>query len=203
MKASRRTTSRRKAGEEPELVARARRRDPEAFAALFNETRGEVQRYITHRVRDPHLAEDLTSEVYAKAWRNVHTFTWQGTPFIGWLITIARTLVADHYKAARTRREVLEFTPGETFAEDCTPVGAITTSTEGAVLAAITREQVHTALAALSEDHRRVLLLQIWAGLTCAQVAHAMGLPSTGAMKTMRHRALGSLRTTDLMEVAA
>ena len=56
------------------------------------------------------LAEDLTSETFLRALRRIADFTWQGRDFGAWLVTIARNLVADHFKSGRYR---LEVTTGE------------------------------------------------------------------------------------------
>src|SRR5690242_21596802 len=51
------------------------------------------------------LAEDLTAETFFRALRSMHSFRWQGKDFGAWLMTIARNLTADHFKAGRTRLE--------------------------------------------------------------------------------------------------
>ena len=51
------------------------------------------------------LAEDLTSETFFRALRRMNTFRWQGKDFGAWLMTIARNLTTDHFKAGRTRLE--------------------------------------------------------------------------------------------------
>ena len=67
-------------------------------------------RYIYFRVGSHPLAEDLTSETFLRALRRITDFTWQGRDFGAWLVTIARNLVADHFKSGRYR---LEITTGE------------------------------------------------------------------------------------------
>ena len=51
------------------------------------------------------LAEDLTSETFFRALRSMNNFRWQGKDFGAWLMTIARNLTTDHFKAGRTRLE--------------------------------------------------------------------------------------------------
>ena len=52
------------------------------------------------------LAEDLTSETFFRALRSMNSFRWQGKDFGAWLMTIARNLTTDHFKAGRTRLEI-------------------------------------------------------------------------------------------------
>src|SRR3546814_97990 len=76
-----------------------------AFATLYNDNRQRVYRYFQYRVRNRQLAEDLTQEVFVRALRRVSAFTFQGSNFEAWLVTIARNLYFDHLKSARTRYE--------------------------------------------------------------------------------------------------
>src|SRR3546814_8710047 len=70
-----------------------------AFATLYNDNRQRVYRYFQYRVRNRQLAEDLTQEVFVRALRRVSAFTFQGSNFEAWLVTIARNLYFDHLKS--------------------------------------------------------------------------------------------------------
>src|SRR4029450_9068296 len=52
------------------------------------------------------LAEDLTADTFLRALKRIGSFTWQGRDPGAWLVTIARNLVADHFKSGRYRLEV-------------------------------------------------------------------------------------------------
>ena len=93
-----------------ELVERAQAGEAEAFGRLYDQYSDTVYRYIYYRVGGKATAEDLTSETFLRALRRISTFTWQGRDFGAWLVTIARNLVADHFKSSRFR---LEVTTGE------------------------------------------------------------------------------------------
>jgi DNA-directed RNA polymerase specialized sigma24 family protein len=67
---------------------------------LYGASIDRIYRYVFFRVTDTELAEDLTSEVFLKAWENLRRYR-PGGPFIAWLYTIARNTVIDHY---RTRK---------------------------------------------------------------------------------------------------
>jgi RNA polymerase sigma-70 factor, ECF subfamily len=86
-------------------VDRARSGDREAFGELYAAYQGQVYAVVYHRTGDRHLTEDLTSETFAWALAHIETFTWQGRDIGAWLATIARNVVTDHYKSARTNRE--------------------------------------------------------------------------------------------------
>lgn len=80
--------------------------DGEAFAQLYSAYGDTVYRYVYYRVGVTSLAEDLCSDVFVHAFRRLNTFTWQSRDFGAWLVTIARNLVADHFRSSRFRREV-------------------------------------------------------------------------------------------------
>jgi len=87
-------------GPVPDVIARARAGDRGAFAELYDRHVDSVYRYLLYRVREPSDAEDLTSEVFTRAFANIHRYRWQGKSFLAWLYTIARNAVTD-----RRRRE--------------------------------------------------------------------------------------------------
>ncbi|MGN6475246.1 MAG: sigma factor, partial [Mycobacteriales bacterium] len=62
-------------------VRRAQEGDGEAFGELYDAYVDLVHRYISHRVGNHALAEDLTSETFLRALRRIGTFTWQGRDF--------------------------------------------------------------------------------------------------------------------------
>ena len=88
------------------LVELARKGDTEAFGLLYDHYQGSVYRFLFYRTRSSTLAEDLTSETFFRALRSMNNFRWQGKDFGAWLMTIARNLATDHFKAGRTRLEM-------------------------------------------------------------------------------------------------
>ncbi|MFI6495591.1 sigma-70 family RNA polymerase sigma factor [Streptomyces sp. NPDC050564] len=87
-------------------VARAQAGDHEAFGAVYAAYSDVVYRYVYHRIGGRATAEDLTSEVFARALTGLGSFSWQGRDMGAWLVTIARNLVADHFRSSRFRLEV-------------------------------------------------------------------------------------------------
>lgn len=92
-------------------MLRARDGDAEAFGSLYDHYVELVYRYIYYRVGTHSLTEDLTSETFLRALRRICDFHWQGKDFGAWLVTIARNLVADHFKSGRYRLEVCTAEP--------------------------------------------------------------------------------------------
>ncbi len=109
------------------LVELARGGDSEAFGMLYDHYHVAVYRFIYYRVGSVALAEDITSETFFRALRSMGSFRWQGKDFGAWLMTIARNLTTDHFKAGRTRLEYAT--------EDMTPHDGATEGPETSVLA--------------------------------------------------------------------
>jgi RNA polymerase sigma factor (sigma-70 family) len=92
--------------EAPNLVTRATAGDTAAFGEIYAANKTLVFRFILKRVRHTPLAEDLTQEVFTRAWKNIGKFDWIGTDIAAWLLRIARNMVADYYRSAYFRKEI-------------------------------------------------------------------------------------------------
>ncbi|WP_067815166.1 sigma-70 family RNA polymerase sigma factor [Actinomadura kijaniata] len=166
------------------LVLRAREGDAEAFGALYDNYVDLVYRYVYYRVGSHALAEDLTSETFLRALRRIGDFHWQGKDFGAWLVTIARNLVTDHFKSGRHR---LEICTAELLEPDLPQEGP-----ERAVLDAMTRRTLLTAVRRLGSEQQECVVLRFLHGLSVAETALIMG-KKTGAIKALQYRAVRSL----------
>ena len=169
------------------LVDLAKEGDAEAFGQLYDHYVSGVFRFIYYRVSSQQLAEDLTSETFVRGLRAIQRFNWQGKDFGAWLTTIARNLVADHFKASRSRLEIVS----ETIPEGRTTVA----SPEQEVLSMISNEMLFEAVNALPNEQRDCVLMRFIQGLSIAQTAAALGR-SEGAVKQLQLRAVRSLAKT-------
>lgn len=169
------------------LVERAKAGDSDAFAALYDRYLDVVFRYISYRVGTRPLAEDLTSETFLRALRGMSGFTWQGRDFGAWLVTIARNLIADHYKSSRFR---LEITIADMVSTESTQDAA--ESPEGAVLRSFTNAALLAAVKRLNPAQQECLVLRFLQGLSVAETAKIMD-KKEGAIKTLQYRAVRTL----------
>src|SRR5262245_40612431 len=87
------------------LIERAQAGDGAAFGLLYDRYFDTVFRFVYFRVGNRQLAEDLTADTFLRALKRIGSFTWQGRDLGAWLVTIARNLVADHFKSGRYRLE--------------------------------------------------------------------------------------------------
>jgi RNA polymerase sigma-70 factor (ECF subfamily) len=166
------------------LVDLAKDGDADAFGQLYDHYVTGVFRFIYYRVGSQQLAEDLTSETFVRGLRAIQRFTWQGKDFGAWLTTIARNLIADHFKSSRSRLELVTETIPEGTSRAASP--------EQEVLSLISNEMLFEALQSLPPEQRDCLLMRFIQELSIAQTAAALGR-SEGAIKQLQLRAVRSL----------
>jgi RNA polymerase sigma-70 factor (ECF subfamily) len=166
------------------LVELARRGDTEAFGLLYDHYQPTVYRFLYYRTRSQTLAEDLTSETFFRALRSMAGFRWQGKDFGAWLMTIARNLATDHFKAGRTRLEQTT--------EDMGLHDDATEGPEDAVLASLTNETLLQALTQLPDEQRDCLVMRFLQGMSIAETAAVLGR-SDGAVKQLQLRGVRNL----------
>ena len=166
------------------LVELARGGDTEAFGMLYDHYQASVYRFLYYRLGSVALAEDLMSETFFRALRSMGSFRWQGKDFGAWLMTIARNLTADHYKAGRTRLEYAT--------EDMSPHDSATDGPETEVLASLTNDALLTALKQLPAEQQECLVMRFLQGLSIAETAKVLGR-SDGAVKQLQLRGVRNL----------
>ncbi|GGR60544.1 RNA polymerase sigma-70 factor (ECF subfamily) [Nocardioides luteus] len=166
------------------LVELARKGDKEAFGLLYDHYNGAVYRFLFYRTRSVQVAEDLTSETFFRALRSMTGFRWQGKDFGAWLMTIARNLATDHFKAGRTR---LEMTTEDMGLHDSASDGP-----EKIVMAGVTNEMLLGALSKLPDEQRDCIIMRFLQGLSIAETAAILGR-SDGAVKQLQLRGIRNL----------
>ncbi len=145
--------------------------------AIFREHFTAVHRYISHKVRQPDVADDLTSIVFLKAFR------WlledRGTGQVRtWLYATARTTVADYWQ----EQQKSIFLPLERI-EDSSIVPFEPQNDEQ------TQRRVYHLLHLLPERERQVLILRYFQGYSTAEVGQELGL-NVGYVRVLQLRAL-------------
>jgi RNA polymerase sigma-70 factor, ECF subfamily len=168
------------------LVTAAQGGDGEAFGRLFDTYVDTVHRYISYRVRDHALAEDLTSETFLRALRRISSYTWQGRDFGAWLVTIARNLIADHFKSSRYKLELTTSDLVEAGIDRTEP------GPEDQVLAGLTNDTLLAAVTRLNPEQQECIVLRFLQGMSVAETAAVLG-KNDGAIKALQYRAVKAL----------
>jgi RNA polymerase sigma-70 factor (ECF subfamily) len=170
------------------LVERAQAGESEAFGLIYDRYVDTVFRFVYFRVGNRQLAEDLTSDTFLRALKRIGSFTWQGRDLGAWLVTIARNLVADHFKSGRYR---LEVTTGDVLDADREARGP-EGSPESSVVDHITNVALLTAVKQLNPEQQECIVLRFLQGFSVAETAQTMG-KNEGAIKALQYRAVRAL----------
>jgi RNA polymerase sigma-70 factor (ECF subfamily) len=166
------------------LVERAQTGDAEAFGELYDRYVDQVYRYIVYRVGSTQLAEDLTSETFLRALRRIGSFTWQGRDVGAWFVTIARNLIADHYKSGRYRLEMTT--------DDVSSSAPAISGPEAEVLESMQNKVLLEAIKKLNAEQQECVVLRFLQSLSVAETAAIMG-KNEGAIKALQYRAIRTL----------
>lgn len=169
--------------EEWQLVRNAQNYDEKALHQLYERYYPKIYNYAFLQMGDIHAAEDLTSDVMLKMLESIQKYNFRGLPFGAWMFRIARNRLIDLHRRRKRRGEV---DLSETIA------GSLV-SPESMAERALERGQMQIALKHLTDEQRQVIVLKFIQGFDNQSVGKIMGR-SEGAVKSLQHRALGTLR---------
>jgi RNA polymerase sigma-70 factor, ECF subfamily len=159
----------------------------DAFDALYERHLQAVHAFVLARTRDRDLAADLVQETLLRAWRNIgEVGGLEADRQRAWLVAVARNLVIDRSRRART--ELAAMDRAGRLPEAAAPADPADQAQVARDVAAVDR-----AITALPEDDRELLSLQVIGGLTSAQIGKLMGEPA-GTVRYRLSQVRGRLR---------
>jgi RNA polymerase sigma-70 factor (ECF subfamily) len=170
------------------LVDRART-DPAAFGELYDFYLPRIYGFVQRRVRERSVAEDLTATAFQRALESLRGGRFRNEAFGGWLYRVAANAVIDHVRDAR--RLAADAEPGDHLGTD---------AAADAFAAALDRDELRSAMAALPDGHRAVLTLRFFDDLSAEEASALLGC-SRGTFAVRLHRALAALRGAMLTEL--
>jgi len=163
-----------------ELVARARRGDHDAFAALAAATIGRLDAAARLILRDPNQAQDAVQETLVRAWRDLPTLRGDDR-FEAWLHRLLVRSCIDEARRLRRHRFDVELASIDVAAAD------------DSMSSMADRDQLDRGFDRLEPEARALIVLHHYLDLPMADVAFALGIP-LGTAKSRLHRALGFMR---------
>jgi RNA polymerase sigma-70 factor (ECF subfamily) len=169
--------------DEAMLVQRAIGRDAKAFGRLYDMHVDRVYRHIHYRVGNEADAEDLTQQVFFKAWQAIDRYKKMTSPFIAWLMTISHNLVVDFY---RTKKD-------KAYLEAETLAGDSVSNPERAAEVSLEQQRLWRAILQLGSDEQKVVILRFMEGFEFAEIASVLK-KKEGNVRVILHRALVKLR---------
>jgi RNA polymerase sigma-70 factor (ECF subfamily) len=157
------------------LLARIAGGAAEPFDLFVDRHKRRLMLFVYHRVGDVHRAEDLTQDVFLKAFTAARTGAWvRGRSVRAWLFAIARNQVTDYFRACARRGAGAAEPSGGPAQDPPAP------EEDGPVAAAVYAESARRVAAlvrSLPPEQREVVALKVFGGLTFAEIAEAVGAP--------------------------
>ena len=170
-------------GNERQLVLQAQAGSTEAFGQLYDAYMERIYRFVYFRVEDQQTAEDITSQVFLKAWGNLGRFRFSRTPYLAWLYTIAHNAVIDHY---RTRKVTTALEDVQLSQPDYSE------AVEHEIDVTVEMKSVKAAMRTLTDEQQQVLTLKFMDGLSNNEIARHLG-KREGAIRALQMRGLQAL----------
>ena len=164
----------------PELISKAKQGDNVAFGKIYELWAESIYRFVYLKTRDEGVAEDITADVFLKAWKAIKTFqAKKEVKFSTWLFAIARNSVIDYY---RTTKQTVPF---EILPEIEDIEGQQDLYPEQAIL--------EDKLNLLKSEYKQVLVLRYVEDVPINKVAQIMKKKASN-IRALTHRALTELR---------
>lgn len=172
--------------DEPDLIARLQRRDPQALAELYDRYGRTAYSLILRMVRDKSIAEDLVQETFLRVWNRVHTIDSAKGAIGPWLLAISRNGAIDYLRSSAGReRNAVEL--------DEAGHAPLYAEMEADILISDQARRARAAMNNLAPNYRTVMELAYFEGLTQSEMSVRMGQP-LGTIKTWVRAALQCLR---------
>lgn len=149
----------------------------EAFSKVYQRFSKPLQNYIRSRISDPEIAEELTQEVFLKAYRFRASYQ-ERYALSTWLWTIARNTISDHLR-------------GKTFEDSGIPAEELACDrpcAESVVIRKDERRNILRMMRRLTRMQKRVLWMRVIHQLSYEEISRSLGM-SLSAVKNLAYRA--------------
>jgi RNA polymerase sigma-70 factor (ECF subfamily) len=154
------------------------------FSEIYDEHLPRVYGYVAYRVASRTDAEDITQETFLRAFAHWQDFDARRSQASTWLISIARNLIVDHYRATSRRPKSSHL--------DAVPEGRLPAA-RGDLHDVELLPGLSSAIAELADREREIIGLRFGADLTGAEIAALTGL-SVANVHQILSRSLRKLR---------
>lgn len=169
------------------LVKEAAEGDTESFGKLYDAYLEPIYRYVYHQVGDNKMAEDITQEVFIKAWKVIKSCRGREATFKAWLYRIAHNHTVDCLR--RQKHEIRIDLDNRDFKEEKQSLD----DTLDEIAAGDAASQALSEIGSLPDNQRQVVILKFIEGMDNQEISKVMG-KSQGAIRVLQFRALAELR---------
>ena len=168
-----------------ELMARVARGDEPAFLMLYDRHAARVHALTLRILNDPMLAEEATQDAFLKLWSRARLFLNERGSLLLWLLTIARRTALDRVRLEGRRPVLSDSNDPDDLWQVIPDLDSIPEEARW--------RSLHFAVQSLDPDHRQVIELSYYQGLSQSEIAEVLGWP-LGTVKTRMRSAMDHLR---------
>jgi len=168
------------------LVKKAQSGNREAFGKLYDVFLHPIYKYVSFRIPQQEMAEDITSDIFFKVLKKLHTYGKKtNMPFSAWLFRIAKNTIIDFYR----KQKPLEEIPEDFF--------DVNMHTEREVEHTFLKKRILKAMKRLPETQSHAIALKYFSERTNREIADILGKSET-AVRILLSRGLKKL--ADILE---
>lgn len=170
------------------LLYRVRvKKDPEAFGSIYDEYATRIYRFVYFKVSSEEEAQDLTADVFLKAWQYLLDESGKDVRNLGALLYgIARNRVIDFYRSRAVKETV-------SLSEEAEDKLADERHLDEKTEAKIDVELLGRQLRSLKDEYREVLVLRYLDEMSISEIADVLDKPA-GNVRVLIHRALEAIK---------
>lgn len=148
---------------------------------IYRDYHDKVYGYICSKINNTQTAEDLAANVFVKIYEKLDSFDEGKASLSTWIYTITRNTLTDYYRTRRVFAEIPEtLDDGSSVEED--------------VCNAETLDALASALEALDERERDIIILRFNKGMTLGEIAKQMDI-SYSYVKVLQNKAFNAIRS--------
>jgi RNA polymerase sigma-70 factor (ECF subfamily) len=168
-----------------ELMTRVARGDEHAFLMLYDRHAARVHALTLRILSDPMLAEEATQDAFLKLWSRARLFMNERGSLLLWLLTIARRTALDRLRLEGRRPVLSDSNDPDDMWQTIPDLDSVPEEARW--------RSLHFAVQSLQPDHRQVIELAYYQGMSQSEIAEVLGWP-LGTVKTRLRAAMEQLR---------
>ncbi len=171
---------------EEKIIQDAIKGEASAFGLLYDKYQPQIYRFVYLKVGHREEAEDLTHQIFLKAWQKIDKYEHRGFPFSSWLYQISRNQIIDLY---RTQKKTSDL-------EDIVELGENDAQLEK-IDVKLETERVQKAISLLKDEYQDVIIMRFVEELSYEEMSEILDKPQT-TVRVLQHRAIKQLK--DILE---
>ena len=158
---------------ESTIITAIKHGELDQFGRLYDLYIKKIYDFIYYKTLHKEITEDLTSQTFFKALKNINNFDDKIGSFSSWLYRIARNTVIDYYRTKKTDKNI----------DDVWDL-ASKQDTEAEIDVSQKLEQVKQYLQKLNTTQREIVIMRLWDGLSYQEIAEITSKTITSCKMT-------------------